>query len=216
MSTPTPHDEKFFSAIAMGDPAAFAERLARPAWLEARNETGNTPLMVALIMKRLDFARQLIAAGSDVNAVGHQQRTPLHYALTFKQNDIAELLLARGADVNATWQQGSDALQTARSMNNPEGALLVMKHLPVERLQQEVAYVIRTDDMEALKMMVEKRGINLSEPDAEGRLPYDIAKAEGSLRMRHYLETREGLNAAATAARGTAKAVAPLKPLKFR
>jgi len=216
MNGPTPHDEKFFNAITTGDPKLFAERLARPAWLEARNETGNTPLMVALVFNRPDFALQIIAAGANIHAAGHQQRTPLHFALTFKQNDVAKVLLHRGADALALSQHGGDALQTARSVNNMEGARLVLGYLPPERLQQEAAYVIRNGDMETLKFMVEKRGLDLSMPDAEGLTPLDIAKADGSLRVRHYLETREGMNAAITAARGTAKPVAPMKPPRFR
>ena len=67
--------------------------------VNAKDDTGMTPLHLAAMYGRKEIAELLIAKGADVNAKDDARWTPLHYAGGSKE--VAELLIAKGADVNA-------------------------------------------------------------------------------------------------------------------
>ncbi|MDP6680000.1 MAG: ankyrin repeat domain-containing protein, partial [Verrucomicrobiota bacterium] len=60
----------------------------------------------------IDDAKQAIADGADVNAMGFGM-TPLHHAAMYGHKEIAELLIANGADVNAKNKQAATPLHLA-------------------------------------------------------------------------------------------------------
>lgn len=97
-----------------------------PDWVNARNQAGDSPLLVAAYAGRRDLFDLLIEAGaavgvfeasalgltdrvaaltredpSRVAAYSHDGWTPLHLASFFGHRELATLLLERGADVNA-------------------------------------------------------------------------------------------------------------------
>ena len=63
---------------------------------------GNEPLLnLALNDCQVDLARQLVAAGADVNRPGKEGRTPLMYAAMMNDDDLIVDLMAAGADALA-------------------------------------------------------------------------------------------------------------------
>lgn len=60
--------------------------------IDTRNKSDETPLMIAALKGRTEFATKLIDRGADVNKTGW---TPLHYAATGGHVEIIELLLQK-------------------------------------------------------------------------------------------------------------------------
>ncbi len=96
----------------------IALRLAEAgANLTLRSKDGTTLLMLAANIGDADLARQLIAAGCDVNAVrlGGERITALMEAATDGNEDLVRLLLKHGADTSVTNSEGKTAIDYADS-----------------------------------------------------------------------------------------------------
>ncbi len=75
---------------------------------------GGTPLHQAAMQGDVDAARELIAAGADLNARESMGgSSPLITAATFGHTGVAKALIAAGADVDQLNNEGSTALMTA-------------------------------------------------------------------------------------------------------
>jgi uncharacterized protein len=99
-------DRALIAAAGKGDVAAVTSLLANGAKLEARDDNGRTPLLVATRANRVEAARVLIAAGADVNAKDNIDDSPFLYAGAEGRNEILKLTLAAGADLATTNRYG--------------------------------------------------------------------------------------------------------------
>jgi ankyrin repeat protein len=84
--------------------------------VDARNEFGESGLMLAAEQGRFEMVKLLLSKNADVNAVDLSHRTALMNAAQNGHTAIVKLLLDKGADVNAASQWKSTALHEA-SMN---------------------------------------------------------------------------------------------------
>ena len=100
-------------SVETGDIEVIKQHLAAGADVNAKNDSGLTPLHYA---ESKEIAEILITAGADVNAGG--QMTPLHYAASDGKKEIAELLIANGADVNAQSLVGMTPLREAANQGH--------------------------------------------------------------------------------------------------
>lgn len=94
-SVPTPSNLQ--SAAGLGDVAQAASLLDQGAAIDARDEAGRTPLMLAVLQGRLEVVRLLLARGADPNAADNAGHTPLQQATKSNLQDVAELLEKAGA-----------------------------------------------------------------------------------------------------------------------
>jgi hypothetical protein len=85
------------SAIAQGDVAQAASLLDQGAVIDARDEAGRTPLMLAVTQDKLEIVRLLLARGADPNAADNTGHTPLQQATKRNLQDVAALLEQAGA-----------------------------------------------------------------------------------------------------------------------
>ena len=69
--------------------------IVKGADINAKNNNGETALMLAALNKRLEIVRLLIKKGADVNAESNKGHTALKYA--FLNTQIEELLRNAGA-----------------------------------------------------------------------------------------------------------------------
>jgi hypothetical protein len=85
------------SAAASGDTAQIALLLDQGAALDARDELGRTPLMLAVMQNRPDVARLLLDRGADPNVADNSGHTPLQQAKQAHQGEMAAMLERAGA-----------------------------------------------------------------------------------------------------------------------
>ena len=92
---PTPSSLQ--SAAGLGDARRAAVLLDQGVAVDARDQDGRTPLMLAVVQGRLEVVRLLLARGADPNAADNDGRTPLQQARDRNLRDIAALLERAGA-----------------------------------------------------------------------------------------------------------------------
>lgn len=79
--------------------------------IEAKTESGDTPLMLAAKNDKLDNVRILLDAGANVNARNNFHSSPLLIAIQESQSEsLTKLLINAGADLNAVSDWGWGAL----------------------------------------------------------------------------------------------------------
>jgi ankyrin repeat protein len=79
-----------------GDLAGVQAELDKGADVNAKNESGVTPLLWAAWKGHKDVVELLIAEGADVNAKNEDGETPLDFTKQTKQKAIADLLRKHG------------------------------------------------------------------------------------------------------------------------
>lgn len=81
--------------------------------ITSRGEDGDSPLHVLAWQQDAEGAKQLIAAGADVNAVGDMGYTPLHVAVSQQSVALVKALLAAGARSDVKSEIGGTAREDA-------------------------------------------------------------------------------------------------------
>jgi len=88
-------------AVIEGNLAEVQRLLAEdPQLIDARDNTGKTPLHCATYNGQMQIAAYLIEEGADLNALTTSGSTPLHGAGFYGYKDAAGLLILKGANVN--------------------------------------------------------------------------------------------------------------------
>jgi serine/threonine protein kinase len=116
----------FFELVSNGTPQRVQAAIKAGEDVNARGETGMTPLMYAAATNGFpEVITILIKAGADVNARNTDGSTPLMWAAQFNQNpEVIQMLVKQGADVNAQSQSGMTPLMLAAKNPNVITALL--------------------------------------------------------------------------------------------
>jgi len=118
----------FHSAARQGDSEVIRVLLDWKLDINAKSDTGQTPLHMALehrTPKYFDTIRLLLEYGADPNARKFDGSTPLHLASSEGTIEVARLLLTYGADVEVVDEDGRTAFQIA----SEEGRDEIMKLL---------------------------------------------------------------------------------------
>lgn len=97
-------------AAAKGDLTDVKRHLKRGSALNAVDNNGNTPMMVAAENGRLEIIQYLAGKGADVDSKNRQGITPLRYAVEGNHLDVVRYLVGKGADVSATGDDGKTPL----------------------------------------------------------------------------------------------------------
>ena len=92
-----PEPANLQTAVAQGDAARAAALLDQGALIDARDEAGRTPLMLAVTENRVEIVRLLLARGADPNAADDAGHTPLQQATKRNLQEVAALLQRAGA-----------------------------------------------------------------------------------------------------------------------
>ncbi len=131
---------------AKGQPAltvAIREQSAKVAKLllaqpqidvNALNQAGESPLMIAAIKGDLATCKLLLAHGAQVNLPGW---SPLHYAATGPDPKVVGLLLEHGAAVDALSPNGSTPLMMAAQYGSEDSLRLLLKHGASSKIRNE-------------------------------------------------------------------------------
>jgi cytohesin len=109
-------DKSIHDAAFDGNIEAIKQHLAAGTNVNAKDDNGRTPLLLAVEESHKEIAELLILKGANVNAKNQNEVTPLHWAAARGHKEIVELLIAKGADVNAKSDDGTTPLH----FNNKE------------------------------------------------------------------------------------------------
>jgi ankyrin repeat protein len=93
-------DQGLIWAAGFGHPGAVKLLLESGADINARNNDGETPLMVASLLGHVDIVKLLLAKGADVDAMHKRGMTALMRASFEGHVEVVRVLVDHGADVN--------------------------------------------------------------------------------------------------------------------
>ncbi len=126
--------QELFDAIKNNDlPEVKTLLETNPGLLSIRDESGNTPLHLAVRQKQPETVSYLLGRGADVNSVNTNQQSPLHIASYLGSADIARLLIGKGADVSlADYTMHTPLHYSARNGSGEVTQLLLKSGAPVE------------------------------------------------------------------------------------
>lgn len=127
--------QNLFTAAAGGDLTAARAALSAGADLEARNDDGRTPVVVATKAGHSAVAVALLDAGADPNAKDHMQDSAFLYAGAEGMDEILRATLRHGADVRSTNRYGGTALIPASEHGHVSTArTLIAAGVPVDHV----------------------------------------------------------------------------------
>lgn len=133
MSMSATFAQEFFDAIKNNDlPQTKTLLKNNPGLLTLRDDSGNTPLHMAVRQKQPETVSFLLAEGADVNCLNRNLQSPLHIASSSGNADIARLLIEKGADITLADYQMHTPLHYAARNGSAEmtGMLLKRGALP--------------------------------------------------------------------------------------
>jgi len=98
---------------------SLANRILRlPSGLDKQqgfvSEDGARALFRSIANQRIQIARRIVEAGTNVNVRSRQGYTPLMVAASHGHDEIVSMLLQKGADLTTVDKEGRNALQIAR------------------------------------------------------------------------------------------------------
>jgi hypothetical protein len=115
-------------AIQGNDVGAVQKSLQQGAKVNAQNENGWTPVLLASMTRgSAETIRLLVSQGAELTARDPFGRTPLILAAWSEDKDVLRLLVDAGADVNATDKKGESALIAAARRGNSEQVMSLLR-----------------------------------------------------------------------------------------
>jgi len=91
--------------------------------IDAPNQVGETPLMMAALRGQLEWCRRLVARGAKVNRDGW---TPLHYAAAGPSDELTRWFVEQRAAIDARSPNGSTPLMLASAYGSIDGATTLL------------------------------------------------------------------------------------------
>ena len=115
-----------FQAVEEGDYGAVQDHILTGTSVNAVNQTGHTPLYVAITNRKPDIVKLLLSSGASVNAENKGQLTPLYVAAGEGNLELVQELLNKGARADEVYINGATALQAAANTNNADLVKLLL------------------------------------------------------------------------------------------
>ncbi len=156
-----------------------------PHLLTAHDGRGSTLLHESVASGNRELAKQVLAAGIDVDAVDDFGNTPLFRATT---SEMVEFLLARGADLEHLDRMGNTPLMsTCGGLGSDAKRALIAHGADIHAKNGFGLCVIHTARTGAeLKLLLEA-GVDVNLPDGQGNRPLHYAILEADSWRRRFL-----------------------------
>jgi ankyrin repeat protein len=178
-------------AVENGNREMVRVLLAAGADINARNRSGQTPLMFLPKKADLDFVRELIAAGADVNATDQHGQTPLLNAAASSSFAVFQALISYGARMSAKNSEDTTLLMRAAENDDQQIALLLLKSgvdVNAQDQNKETALLIAANwgNASIIKVLVDARA-DVDAKDGDGRTALLLAAGNEDQRMAQLL-----------------------------
>ncbi|HMK37082.1 MAG TPA: ankyrin repeat domain-containing protein [Desulfomonilaceae bacterium] len=117
---------RFLKAVETGKTEVFEQLLPRTD-IETRDESNNTPLILAAVAGHAGMVKALLEKRANVDATNHTRATALSAASEKGYADIVQLLLAAGANVNHKNSEGMTSLALAAANGHTKVAEMLLQ-----------------------------------------------------------------------------------------
>jgi ankyrin repeat protein len=118
--------QQFIDASKNGDNNKIIKLIQKGIDVNAKSNSGRTPLNEAALHGHTETARLLIDNGADVMAKDNLGLTTLHHSACWDHTETAKLLIDNGADVKAKDNDGITPLNRAEEKGRTETAKLLI------------------------------------------------------------------------------------------
>ena len=125
-------DGPLHRAAATGDLVGLATAIAQGEDVDARDDSGRTPLLVATEARQVDAVRALLRAGADVDLQDDKLDNPFLYAGAEGLLEILRLVAEAGADPTITNRYGGVAVIPASERGHVETVRYLLTETTVD------------------------------------------------------------------------------------
>jgi ankyrin repeat protein len=152
--------------------------------VDAANDYGATPLMLACANGSAGMVDKLLKAGANANATVYMGETVLMRCAHTGNLDAVKALLARGANVNAKEaRQGDTALMWAVAQKHPDVARTLVEHGADVKAHTNSGFTpflfaAQQGDLDSARMLLDK-GVDINEATPDGDNALLVASASG-------------------------------------
>ena len=163
------------------------------AEVNARDQSGRTPLMEACRRCRANVVTFLIEHGAEVNARDQSGRTPLMEACKHCRANVVTFLIEHGAEVNARDQSGHTPLMEACSHGEESAVTFLIEHGadvdPQDNDEETALHHAVYSDCESLEILscLILKGLDVNACESDGRSPLMIASVRGKVNSVAFL-----------------------------
>jgi uncharacterized protein len=191
---------ELISAAGRGDAEVVRRLLERAAPVEARDDTGRTPLVAAAYGNHLEAAEVLVEAGADVNAKDETVQSAYLISTSEVGDDprLLDLTLENGADVRDLDSYDGTGLIRAAERGHPKiierllGTNIAVDHVNNLGWTALLEAIILGDGgpshTEVVRLLVEKGEADPNLPDGNGVTPLQHARQNGYTEIEEILK----------------------------
>lgn len=150
------------------------------AGLEIKNEQGNTPLIMATMIKETDIVRALLSKNVNVNALNDKGESALFWAVKGGSVEIAKMLLDAGADKTFTDKFSRNLLIQAITQDMDEMVFFLLSR-GVSATQRDMSectplfWAVAREKKEYVEAILAEKNVDTNIYDKGGNTPLHIA-----------------------------------------
>ena len=166
-------------ASSKGDKAPILQHIENGSDLNTKDNSGWTPLHLAIQYNQMEIAILLVNHGADLKAENNERKTPLHLAVQVESKELTKTLLQKGAEINAKDERGFTPLHVATDFGNLELVVLLVENganlEEISNLGHTVLHLAaKKGFFDIAKILVEK-GSNVNAKNFKGFVPLQLA-----------------------------------------
>lgn len=168
-----------YMACLVGNESSCSQLLARNASVRARSYYNATPLHAAVHNAgSVGVIKQLLDAGSQINARDEKGRTPLVISIVKKHQEAVLYLIDAGADVNMQDNDGDAALHYATGFvpNIVIARALLVHKADIAKTNKKKRTPLHMAACEEIVQELIAHGADVWATDGDGKLPLERAK----------------------------------------
>lgn len=181
-------DISIFEAIDEGNYSAVRDHILTGTSINSVNQSGHTPLFVAINDRKPQIVQLLLKNGASATAENKGQLTPLYEAAGQGNLDLIRQLLAKGARADEVYVNGTTALQAAANSNNLQAVeLLLQGGAKVNAVSDNnggsaLCNAVIRGNLPITKLLL-KNGADVKLKGPLGRTPLHFAASSGDVRL---------------------------------
>jgi ankyrin repeat protein len=185
MSVSTLFPQEIFDALKNNDLSKVKILLENnPGLLTLTDDSGNTPLHLAVRQKQTETVSYLLGLGAEVNCLNTSKQTPLHVSSYLRNGEITKLLIKNGADVSlADYTMHTPLHYAARNGSNEVTEILLKSGAPPEARntyeRTPLLLCAREQGTPEIARMLIEAGADINAKDKYESTPLELAAWRG-------------------------------------